>query len=46
MGSWSTHWLVSGTDLVDPESESNKWSLEEDGGEVKGVSLDVEVILQ
>ena len=37
--------LLSGTDLVEPESESNKWSLEEEGGEVRGLSLDVEVML-
>ena len=42
IGSWSTDWLESGTDLVDPESESNSWSVEEDGG----VSLEVEVMLQ
>ena len=42
IGSCSTDWLESGTDLVEPESESKSWSVEDDGG----VSLDVEVMLQ
>ena len=42
IGSWSTDWVEFGTDLVELESESKSWSVEDDGG----VSLDVDVILQ